>query len=522
MPRREWLLPALLVLAAWVRLAHLSDNPGWDGDEGYNWSIAANLAAGHVQRFGLQYTFVDHPPLFYLLGAAIYKLWPGDLLTLRVLSVLCGVATVATLYGLGRRIGGPRLALAAGAAYALWPQAVLQDRWAYTYNLLALLVPLLLWALLCARNEIPWQAGTPLRPQSPPPELMSRRGRVLLWALGCGLLTGLAMATDQEGAALLLGLIPILWWEGVDALLLGLVGAATAPLLYLSWVLINRPTALLFDLRHTAGRLGQGSTTDQLLSLPQRLVHLTSFDPLITLGLLGLALLPRALGRRRAACWLCLAGLLVLALKVRDPDPFLRAAIPLLPCSALGLGLLACRFLDAVRQRARLARGLLALMFLLTLLYDLGQAYGRFSTAIAPFLPQSSSEARIMAAWVNGRIHKDDLVIAMPQIAWLLHCRTAELLESVAVSGHGTAFYPDGLGPGRFAYDPRLQAANLLVVDRFTRLWIVDHPAERALVRRAETTWRRAWTGGEYSIYANPSRGAAATQIGYTWTPIAR
>lgn len=495
MPRRERLvLLALLAIAAWVRLAHLSDNPGWDGDEGYNWSIAVNLAAGQVERFGLQYTFVDHPPLFYVLGAAIYKLWPGDLLTLRTLSALCGVGTVGALYGLGRRIGGPRLALATGVIYALWPQAVLQDRWAYTYNLLAFMVALLLWALLAQPTSVGEQAGSAVS------------GRSLRWALGCGVLLGLAMATDQEAAALLLALVPILWWEGGAALAMGLIGAAAAPLVYLGWLLIDRPGAFLFDLRHTAGRLGQGSTAEQVLSLPQRLAHLTSFDPLITLGLLGLAFLPRRLGGRRLACRLGVAGLLVLALKVRDPNPYLRSAIPLLPCSALGLGLAACRFLDAIRRRARLVRRLLGLVALLTLLYDLGQAYGRYSTAIPASLPRSTHEARLLATWVNGRVQAGDLVIAMPQIAWLLHCRTAELLESVAATGRGTAFYPDGLGSGRFVYDPRLDAARLLIVDRFTRLWIADHPDERALVRRAEATWPRVWVGGEYNVYANPRR----------------
>jgi 4-amino-4-deoxy-L-arabinose transferase-like glycosyltransferase len=145
----RWLPAALLVLlalSALVRLLHLADNPGWDGDEGYNWSIAANLAAGHAQRFALRYTFVDHPPLFYLLGAALFKAWTHDLIALRTLSACCGVLATLGTFALGARIGGRRLGLLAAGIYALWPQAILQTRWAYTYNLVTPLALFALWA----------------------------------------------------------------------------------------------------------------------------------------------------------------------------------------------------------------------------------------------------------------------------------------------------------------------------------------------------------------------------------------
>src|SRR5260370_10179641 len=141
-------LLALLALCTYLRFANLADNPGWDGDEGYNWSIAGDLAAGHVQMFGMRYAFVQHPPLFYLLGAGLMRLWTHDLIALRALSALCGVITTLGLYGLGVRLGGRRLGWAAAAFYTVWPQAVLQIRWAYTYNLLALLIVLCLWAAL--------------------------------------------------------------------------------------------------------------------------------------------------------------------------------------------------------------------------------------------------------------------------------------------------------------------------------------------------------------------------------------
>ncbi len=74
-PQVALTLILIVLLAAYLRLTHLATNPGWDGDEGYNWNIAANLAAGHARMFGLKFAFVQHPPLFFLLGAAAFRLF---------------------------------------------------------------------------------------------------------------------------------------------------------------------------------------------------------------------------------------------------------------------------------------------------------------------------------------------------------------------------------------------------------------------------------------------------------------
>ena len=108
-----------------------------------------------------------------------------------------------------------------------------------------------------------------------------------------------------------------------------------------------------------------------------------------------------------------------------------------------------------------------------------------------------------MASWVNSHSRPSDYVIAMPEVAWLLRCRTGELLQAVAISGQGTAFYPSGLTADRFAWDTRLTAARYLVVDRFTEIWILDHPGERALVETAQRAWLLVYSRGEFRVYSN-------------------
>ncbi|HVA92164.1 MAG TPA: glycosyltransferase family 39 protein [Chloroflexota bacterium] len=497
-----WLLPALLVVGAYLRLANLADNPGWDGDEGYNLNIAANLLAGHARMFAMRYVFVQHPPFFYLLGALVMKLWTPDLIALRALSACCGVLTILALQGLGSALGGRRLGWAAALFYAIWPEAVLQVRWAYTYNLLALLVLLTLWAALSPYlGRLEGLVG-----DSTPPRRW--RNGAIGPALLAGFLAGLALATDQEAAILVPALVYLWWGRDWKPLAGGVLAMAAPPCAYLGVMLATRKDDVLFDIHHTASRLDSGPG-----DILARLTDLFRFDPLVVLGLCGLALV--AHGRPRKVIVGLAIGLTGLVLEVRDPAPVFRAAEPLLPLAGLGMGALVLALMDLIGRMVggngrRGARAALAALVLLVplggtlVLTDLGSIRGGFATGLKPTLPRSAAEARRMAAWVNARVRPTDLVIAMPGISWLFHCRATELLQAVAVSGHGAAFYPDGLSMARFAYDPRLDTARFLVVDDFTRLWIAEQPRERALVRRAEQQWSIVYQRGEYVVYAHP------------------
>src|SRR5581483_9631350 len=139
-----WLpLLAILSLAALVRLPHLASNPGWDGDEGYNYNIALNLAQGRHQMFALDFVFVQHPPLYFALAAGLFRLFGPSMLALRLLSVAFCLCKMALLPALARAMAGPmsvdrrteaRMGLLAALVYAVWPFVALQNRFGYTYN----------------------------------------------------------------------------------------------------------------------------------------------------------------------------------------------------------------------------------------------------------------------------------------------------------------------------------------------------------------------------------------------------
>ncbi|MGH2409938.1 MAG: hypothetical protein ACRDGS_06150, partial [Chloroflexota bacterium] len=183
-------------------------------------------------------------------------------------------------------------------------------------------------------------------------------------ALLAGFLAGLALATDQEAVALVPPLMYLWWGRDWRPLASGLAAMAVAPAAYLGVMLATRRADLLFDIHHTASRLDSGP-----VALLGRLADLFRFDPLVVLGLCGLAL---ATGGRTRKAVLGLAILLTgLILEVRDPAPIFRAAEPLLPLAGLGMGALILAVMDLIARavngtgRRRGARAAIATLVLL-------------------------------------------------------------------------------------------------------------------------------------------------------------
>ncbi len=517
--RPRWLsigiLIAILLIAAALRLPNLATNPGWDGDEGYNLNIAMNLAHGHHQMFALDFVFVQHPPLFFALAALLIHVLGATMLPLRLLSVAFCLGTLLLLPALAAalvdargdaiRSNDRRLATYAGLlaalAYAVLPVVVLQNRFGYTYNGLAFWGVLALLGVLRDRQDH--------RQDYRQDQGQARRWT---WLAVAGVAGAAALATDQEGVYLL----PLLLFGlggGLPRRLAACLLALCGPAIYMGAMVLTERSALIFDITHTAGRVAGGSLAWQVETWVYALADLMRFDPAIPVGLAGLVLIPGRAARRTVV--LLLVAMLLVILKVRDPNPLFRAAEPLLPLVCLGLGVLGGRlwtWAEGVRDgRARFAlaavcAGAVFLAALPVMASDAHAALDGFRTPIDGSLPRSTARARSMAAWLNGRLRPSDVALAMPQISWLLHARTAELLQAVARGGQASAFYPAGIARVRWVYDPRPDAARYLVVDDFTRAWIAQFPAERALVRRVRHTWRLVYAHGEYQVYENPAR----------------
>ena len=91
-----------------------------------------------------------HPPLYYLLASVVYKLSAGDLIALRLFSVVLGAGVVILSYACSRRIlpNQPQIALGVMALVAFLPQHLHMMSAVNNDSLAELLVGIaLLWLL---------------------------------------------------------------------------------------------------------------------------------------------------------------------------------------------------------------------------------------------------------------------------------------------------------------------------------------------------------------------------------------
>ena len=150
---------------------------------------------------------------------------PEYVLVARLLVVAFGVATVAVVFMLARRLGNDRLGLLAALLVALTPDLVMYSHFGVTDVPLAFMISLSLYLLIRAYDN--WDDDS-------------------LWAYaGAGFVCGLAASTKYNGALLLLplGLLPLLKTSTLDDLLR--VRTVAGPLAMAAGFLAGTPYALL-------------------------------------------------------------------------------------------------------------------------------------------------------------------------------------------------------------------------------------------------------------------------------------
>jgi uncharacterized membrane protein len=134
MAGNRWLVLTLLsLLALGLRLIRLTYQPLW-WDEG--WSLY--FATTGVRNM-LELTAVDiHPPLYYLLLHFWIRVSGPGVISVRLLSVLIGTATIPLLYAAGRRLSGHRGGLLAAFLLAISPFHIYYSQEVRMYGLVTL------------------------------------------------------------------------------------------------------------------------------------------------------------------------------------------------------------------------------------------------------------------------------------------------------------------------------------------------------------------------------------------------
>jgi mannosyltransferase len=138
-----WPLAALIVLAAALRLATLTEQSFWY-DESFTpvHVLHADLGATLKALVHSENT----PPLWYLLAWVDVRLLGDGALALRLPSALAGIATVPVVWAIGNALSGRRAALTGAAIVAVNPLFVWYSQEARAYGLFVFFAAL---AMLC-------------------------------------------------------------------------------------------------------------------------------------------------------------------------------------------------------------------------------------------------------------------------------------------------------------------------------------------------------------------------------------
>jgi 4-amino-4-deoxy-L-arabinose transferase-like glycosyltransferase len=495
MTRLRWFealaVALILILAAYLRLANVAVNPAWYTDEGTHLDIARHLLQGQVQYLAINQSWLlfSRLPLFEWLLSGATLLGGASMLTLRTLTGLLGVITVAVIYLTVRRTTRDVwLALLAALLLTIYPPAVLYSRFGFSYNLIA---PLMLLTLLGLMEY--------------------SRDRSKRWLAASALSIGLGTLSDLWMLVMLLPLtliVLIRHWRDV----LWSVPLALLPFgLYAAIMLAAAPQAFLFDLQFVLLRMHQLALDRQAATLWQNITTLAAQDAWLIAGVIGLILLQPPHLR-----WTALAfGAIPIVLLGRTTALFSLSfyyLIPLLPLVALGVASLIRygavwlanrfdrRWFSSVMAVLSVA---IASVMLVSTVQLVQQVRAGFRTTIDGFL-LDPGVAQDAAEFVNQRVSADDLVIASPTVAWLLQSQAADMQMPIAYRGQATPHLPGNIPPERWASDPSIARARYVIVDNLWRNWAVANvPGVLEMLYEIEA-WPLVLRSGEIAIYQNP------------------
>jgi hypothetical protein len=474
----------IVVLAVWgaLYLPNLSNCPRWYGDETITLGCGQDLVKGLFANRAVWNTYINpqfcyQPGYVFLVGLASTLSdreigWPRLLNSLTAL----GIAWTC-LRLLGRRIGISR-ALLIALLFLTYQQSVIHFRWVYAHNLTAFGLFVCFSTQCLRRNSTrSWQGGG-----------------------------GLAIAAAAHPLALHGGVAAFLnRWNQPKAwiptllppLVVGLVCLIPIWLWNIDWWWNDFQALRDFYAGYTR-ELGAG------WQWPVNFLRFLSHDWLHVLG--GVALIPCLFTSLRP---IAVASLVLVALLTQNRQNlpvFYYQAVVVLPllvaCLGWGLFWLQRRFF----RRWNWTRWALFLLPLFMFMHVAPQVWSAgLISRNNPWVVRSNQDHLRASQWLNQNTRPEDLVICHWNIGWLLRCRTADPMMSVAWEGMTTFTYEKGLLRQRFRYPAGLREAKYFVLTDIDRIWTLGQPNVSALFNEQTlSVWRPVFQNGSVLVLARP------------------
>jgi 4-amino-4-deoxy-L-arabinose transferase-like glycosyltransferase len=438
---------------------------------------------------------MPHPPFFYLISGFAMKIFGYNLSISRSLTAMYGVLTTILLFYLGTALVNKKLGLLTSFLFAIFPLAIVYNRWNLDYNLLQLLS---VFTFLASINFL--------------------KTKQHKWFYAASIAAGVASITSFPGLGLVFGLF-FLYFACRDARLVtkGVLLGFGVFAIYLSTVLSLQGAAFIFDLSKMVSSGGLD------VSIFDSFRSLILYSPWIALGFIGLLAYPLFFRKKNESIITLgiFASFFLFTLELFPVQaPQIRGTIQLFPFFTLGIAFMIWGIIQTVMnpiqarwrvnlrkpREFKLAVILLWMCIFLVLaapistvvITDFHSALTRYTTDLDMFCAQSPGDAYAVANYINSHTDQNDFVIASPQVSWLFHCNHTDIEQAVAITHEPVIFYPTDMSNSRFVFNCTYQNAKYLVADDFSALF--DVSAYKFIL----SNWTPVYNVGEYTVYLNP------------------
>ncbi|CAN5764316.1 hypothetical protein BH09VER1_BH09VER1_51020 [soil metagenome] len=483
-----WPAVSLLLLWQLLYLPHLRDAPSWYGDETATLLLSRNLFHGEPAMGSYWMTYWHcYLPYFpgYLWPTGLFAYLTGDdILGGRFFNVLLALGIAQILYFLGRARFGCGPAWFGAALFLTYEQSLIHFRWIYPHNAVALgFAVATLFLLRPSRPATNWGAGVGLA-----------IGALAHPLFAHGAIAAVLCRLKRPGAWLRMAILPAV---------VMLVTVLALVIAYWPKTWFFEDFGTLVEYYRKSGGENQGS------KVLANFWDFYSSDLFLAGGLTGAVL---CLRRRFYPVAIVFGVVSLLLLKNRgNLYSFYYQANVLTPVLAMCWmgGVATVRWWVRKWAGRPVARGWLGAMFLLPLGYGMsdlpGVLKGELMTRNQYLVTQSIPEVEVAAEWLNARTKPNDLVIVNHNLAWLLHCRTADLIQAALWQGWPTVYFEHGLKRERFRYPADFEEARYLVVGDVDERWTLKQLNISEITERlSQENWPVVWRGRYYTVYANP------------------
>jgi hypothetical protein len=485
-------IAAISISWSLLYLPHLRDSPKWYGDETLTLIIGKALFAGHAADRAIKISFW-HPSYSYQPGYAWIAggsawLFNGDILGARLLNAFLALAIALTIYLGGRGVLGHFPAWFGALMFLGYSQSVIHFRWIYPHNAVAFGLLIALLAILRrSRPKVDWIAGAglgiaamshPLFIHGMIAALLSRIRRPRSWL---GLATPAAVVTFLSLVCALFRYWPEQWLFQDLSELFDFYLASSSQSGFGMKAIENIRAFYFHDFFHIGAAVGG------VLCCRRRLYPISVFVFVIS----------------------------ALLLQNRQNIPiFYYQAVTFLPALSLawsgGLRVLVNCLRRVARGSRTVARSAAVCGLILPLVL-IGRTVpeslsGRLISRNDFWVTQIPEEVEQASRWLNERLGKSDLVICNPNIAWLLHCRVADLMQATAWRGTPTFTFERPVSRERFLFPADVSKARYVVVGDIDKRWTFLQPGVANISKQLiDEKWPVVWQGPFYLILENPN-----------------